>query len=185
MTAIAAADQNWGIGSDGRLPWRLPGDLAFFKERTMGGIVVMGRRTFESLGFGGTPSPLPGRTNVVLTRDEQYAPAGVTVARSIHGLLDIVGSEEYRDNDTYVCGGAEIYRLLMPYTEACLITRVDSSFDADAFFPDLDVEQFSDPAGGKKRYVLASESSAVEEKDLASGLTVSYRFCEYRAVSAE
>jgi dihydrofolate reductase len=185
MTAIAAADKNWGIGSNGRLPWRLPGDLAFFKERTMGGIVVMGRRTFESLGGGGTPSPLPGRTNVVLTRDERYAPAGVTVARSIHGLLDIVGSEEYRDSDVYVCGGAEIYRLLMPYTETCLITRVDSSFDADAFFPDLDAERFTGPAGERTRYALADESPAVTEKDLASGLTVSYRFCEYRAAPAE
>jgi dihydrofolate reductase len=182
MTAIAAADKDWGIGRDGRLPWRLPGDLAFFTERTMGGVVIMGRRTFESLG-GGTPSPLPGRTNVVLTRDEHYAPSGVMVVHAIHGLLDIANRAEYQAGGVYVCGGAEIYRLLMPYTEACLVTRVDASFGADTFFPDLDTEEFVGQSGEARRYVLSSESSSVTEDDLASGLTVSYRFCEYRAVS--
>jgi dihydrofolate reductase len=185
MIAIVAADKDWGIGRDGLLPWRLPGDLAFFKERTMGGVVIMGRRTFESLGFGGTPSPLPGRTNIVLTRDENYTPDGVTVVHSVHELPDIANRAGHQGSGIYVCGGAEIYRLLMPYTETCLVTRVDSSFDADAFFPDLDAEKFTGPTGEKKRYVLANESAVVTEKDIESGLTVSYRFCEYRAVSAE
>jgi dihydrofolate reductase len=183
MIAIAAVDNDWGIGRDGSLPWRLPGDLAFFKRQTMGGVVVMGRRTFESLGFGGAPSPLPGRTNVVLTRNEDYAPDGVTVAHSVRELLDITNRAEHRDGGVYVCGGAEIYRTLMPYTEICLITRVDASFGADAFFPNLDSEGFIDPMGAKKRYILAIEGSAVTEDDLASGRTVSYRFCEYCAVS--
>jgi dihydrofolate reductase len=202
MRAIAAVDNDWGIGRDGLLPWRLPGDLAFFKKQTMGSVVVMGRRTFESLSPGASPSPLPGRTNIVLTRDAGYAPDGVTVARSIGDLIGLVGgagrlspsassaSSGPRAGspdacgvaaDVYVCGGAEIYRLLMPYTETCLITRVDASFGADAFFPDLNAEVFTGPSGEKKRYVLASESAAVTENDLASGRAVTYRFCEYRA----
>jgi hypothetical protein len=84
----------------------------------------------------------------------------------------------------YVCGGAEIYRLLMPYTDTCLVTRIDSAFGADTFFPNLDSEKFTGPGGEEKRYILAGESAPIEENDLSSGLTVTYRFCEYRAVFA-
>jgi dihydrofolate reductase len=232
VIALFAADNEWGIGRDGRLPWRLQGDLAYFKERTLGGVVIMGRRTFESIAAdseptvkgadgpdGGpaasgtgraAPRPLPGRTNVVLTRAADYAAEGVTVVHSADELLDSLrggarqggssvparegapGAKERGelcggDRGVYVCGGADIYRLLMPYTDACLVTRIDASFGADTFFPlesgSADGSAFTalGPGGATRRFALVSESAPVTETDLASGRTVNYRFCEYRA----
>jgi dihydrofolate reductase len=205
MIAIFAADNEWGIGTGGRLPWRLPGDLAYFKERTLGGVIVMGRRTFESiaadaapagglateagailLATGATPRPLPGRTNVVLTRDAGYTAEGVAVVRSVDELLGYL-QRRGQQSGAYVCGGADIYRLLMPYTDACLVTRIDASFGADTFFP-VREESGEDsgftalgPGDATRRFVPESESSPVTETDLLSGRTVTYRFCEYRA----
>jgi dihydrofolate reductase len=199
MIAIFAADREWGIGKDGRLPWRLPGDLAYFRERTLGGVIVMGRRTFESIavdtalpaaraidaGLTAAAKPLPGRTNVVLTRDAGYAAEGVEVVRSVDELLGFL-QQRGRQSDVYVCGGADIYRLLLPYTDACLVTRIDDSFGADTFFPvgneDADGAGFaaSGPEGASRRFVLGRASAPVTETDLASGRVVTYRFCEYR-----
>jgi dihydrofolate reductase len=197
MIAIAAVDRAWGIGRDGCLPWRLPGDLAYFRERTMGGVVIMGRRTFESLAPGpdGIPRPLPGRMNVVLTRSADYAagcgeaaraddhggePSGLTVAHSVDEVLRAAERAGREGSGVYVCGGAEVYRLLMPYTDTCLVTRVDADFNTDAFFPDLDQEVFEGSDGEIRRCTLARESEPRTEKDLLSGVDVTYRFCEYR-----
>jgi dihydrofolate reductase len=148
----------------------------------MGGVVIMGRRTFESLppGTDGKPRPLPGRTNIVLTRKGDYAPAGVTVARSVDDLLSVT---ECGADHVYVCGGSEIYRLLMPYTDSCLVTRVDASFGADTFFPNLDTEIFTGQSGEMRRYILANQSDPVTEKDMEGGGMVTYRFLEYRSVT--
>jgi dihydrofolate reductase len=201
MIAIVAADSAWGIGKDGRLPWRLPGDLAYFKEKTLGHTVVMGRRTFESLpgvgsgrGCGVTgdpPAPLPGRDIIVLTRNGSYRAAGARVVNSVGDILAIAA--ETGGADVYVCGGAEIYRLLLPYCDRCLVTRVDGDFGCDAFFPDLDAEsscarapdspvpdvQSARPAGrtpsASGSWTLCSESAPVTE----NGIT--YRFLEYSA----
>jgi dihydrofolate reductase len=215
MIAIFAADSEWGIGRGVRLPWRLPGDLAYFKERTTGGVVVMGRRTFESLaadagpgteGEGSGPKPLPNRTNIVLTRDSEYSVPGVTVAHSVDELLrrlresekerasgggaegtDAPGGSGEAPGGVYVCGGADVYRLLMPYTDACLVTRIDASFGADTFFPieeeNADGSGFTakGPDGETRSFVLTGESPPVTETDLLSGRIVSYRFCEYSA----
>jgi dihydrofolate reductase len=208
MIAIFAADSEWGIGRGGRLPWRLPGDLAYFRERTAGGVVIMGRRTFESiaadteseartsrpgadagpsdLAAGPAPRPLPGRTNVVLTRDAGYTAEGVIVVHSTDELLGHL-RRLGRRSDIYVCGGADIYRLLMPYTDVCLVTRIEGAFGADTFFP---VEEESEdgsgftalcPEGAARRFVLESESAPVTESDLRGGRAAIYRFCEYRA----
>jgi dihydrofolate reductase len=181
MIAILAADREWGIGRGVRLPWRLPGDLAYFKERTTGGVVVMGRRTFESLAAGAAPKPLPDRTNIVLTRDTEYSVPGVTVAHSVDellGRLRAFGEREGAGRGVYVCGGSDVYRLLMPYTDACLVTRIDASFGADAFFP---VERESEdgsgftaqgPDGRAKRFVLSARSAPATETDRISGRAV-------------
>jgi dihydrofolate reductase len=197
MIAIAAVDRDWGIGRGGRLPWRLPGDLAYFRERTAGSVVIMGRRTFESLAPepGGVPRPLPGRMNVVLTRNADCAAEsaaavhaqdyncdseGFALANSTCEVMRIAERAGQEGAGVYVCGGAEIYRLLMPYTDTCLITRVDACFESDAFFPDLDQEVFAGPDGDIRRCTLISESEPHLEKDLLSGMEVTYRFCEYR-----
>ncbi|MDR2162960.1 MAG: dihydrofolate reductase [Clostridiales Family XIII bacterium] len=213
MIAILAADSEWGIGKGGRLPWRLPGDLAYFKRRTSGGVIIMGRRTFESLavdmasqssGTARVPSPLPGRTNVVLTRSPGYEAAGTMVARSVDELIDLLRGLN-REGEVFVCGGAEIYRLLMPYTDICLVTRVDIASGADTFFPvikdewsqggDGKAHGFADgivagppghftadtPDGAGRRFVLVSTSGPVTENDLLNGHMIPYRFCEYRA----
>jgi dihydrofolate reductase len=220
MIAIFAADRAWGIGKEGRLPWRLPGDLAYVREQTLGGVIVMGRRTFESFAADGAPAPLPGRTNVVLTRDADYEAPGAAVARSVgelSGLLrsfdavDGNASSSLNDNHVagrersamagagrkvFVCGGADIYRLLMPHTDTCLVTRMDFASGADTFFSVLEEGArvagdegsaspgfftADTPDGAGRRFVLTGESAPVTEKDLLSGRTVSYRFCEYRA----
>jgi dihydrofolate reductase len=220
MIAIVAADRDWGIGRDGRLPWRLPGDLAYFRERTMGGVVVMGRRTFESFAADGAPAPLPGRTNVVLTRDADYATPGAAVARSVGELFELLRGFDSADGDAspslkdknniagrersamagtrrkvFVCGGANIYRLLMPHTDICLVTRIDFASGADTFFPVIEEGArvagdgglaspgfftANTPDGAGRRFALSGESAPVTEKDLLGGRTASYRFCEYR-----
>ncbi|AKK27216.1 dihydrofolate reductase [Mycobacterium sp. EPa45] len=118
------------IGRDGRIPWRLPEDLARFKDLTMGHTVVMGRRTWESLP--GSVRPLPGRKNVVLTRQADYMADGATVVR---------GLDEVLDPDLWVIGGSEVYHLALPAASHCEVTEVEIDLrleDDDALAPVLD-----------------------------------------------
>jgi dihydrofolate reductase len=137
MIAIVAVEKNWGIGKDGDLLVRLPKDLAFFKESTMGNITVMGRRTAESLPGG---KPLPGREAVVLTRKQGYKFGDAVIVQSTEELLDAVSGS---GKDVYVCGGGQIYEMLLPYCDRCLITRIDADIASDTSFPNLDaMEEF-------------------------------------------
>lgn len=132
LSFILAIAENGVIGQDGRLPWRLSADLKRFKQRTMGHCLIMGRRTFDSLG-----KPLPGRTSIVLTRHpERPLPAGVHVARSVDEALAIAA----KDSEPFVIGGAEIYRLFLPLAQRLYLTRVVAAVDGDTRFelPPLD-----------------------------------------------
>ena len=133
MKLIAAADRSWGIGKDGKLLISIPGDMRFFKETTTGHVVVMGRKTLESFPGG---RPLKNRINLVLTRDPQYEPEGVTVIRSLSELDREL--ERFADEEVFVIGGDSIYRQLLDRCDTALITRIDRVFEADAWFPDLD-----------------------------------------------
>ena len=128
---IAAIAENGCIGKDGTLPWHLPEDLKRFKELTMGHPVIMGRKTWESL-----PErfrPLPGRTNVVVTRQADYPlPEGVERVASIEDAL-----AEHAE-DAFIIGGAQLYRDAMPLVDTLHITHVHATVDGDAFFPDID-----------------------------------------------
>ena len=136
MKMIAAADKNWAIGKDGKLLISIPEDMKFFKEKTMGCVVVMGRKTLES--FPGK-KPLKGRVNIVLTRDEEYKPAGEAVI--VHGMDELKDAlSGYDTENIFVIGGESIYRLLLPFCDSAYITKIDAAFDADAYFPDLDKE---------------------------------------------
>ena len=127
MKAIAAADRNWAIGNKGSLLCHIPGDLKYFKEKTIGKTVVMGRKTLESLPGG---RPLPGRQTIVLSRSLE-AGEGFTVCRSVEEVIDIC-----RDKDVFICGGEEIYRQFAPYCDTLYITRINEEFEADAYFPE-------------------------------------------------
>jgi dihydrofolate reductase len=132
MTLVVAADAAGSIGQDGGLPWRLPDDLKWFKRVTMGYPLVMGRKTHESIGRS-----LPGRRNIVITRQPGYRPFdGAVVADSLDGALDRAA----RDNadEVMVIGGAEIFRAALPMADRVLLTRVHDSFAADTFLDALD-----------------------------------------------
>lgn len=136
MTAIAVVDRCWGIGRAGRLLAHLPGDLKFFRQTTLGEVVVMGRKTLESLPGG---KPLDGRDTVILSRKPEplSSALGIEVYDSIGAMLSGL-SAAHKGQAVYVCGGGEIYRLLLSYCDEALITKMDAEFDADVYFPDLD-----------------------------------------------
>ncbi|NJD01406.1 MAG: dihydrofolate reductase [Ruminiclostridium sp.] len=133
MKAILSVDKNWGIGYKGDLLKRIPEDMRFFKQTTMGKVVVMGRSTFESLPGR---EPLKGRTNIVLSTNKDYSLPGVTICISLKELFEITSS--YAEDDVYVIGGAQVYSELLPFCSEAIITKFEETYDADAFFPDLD-----------------------------------------------
>jgi dihydrofolate reductase len=130
VIAIAAVGRNGALGINGRLPWDLPEDLRFFRDSTRGHIVVMGRKTFDSLG-----KPLPKRENAVITRDRSFSPPGVRVFHDLETALEFYrSSPEFRDRDLYVIGGAEIYRLALEAVDEIHLTEIEGDFEGDAFF---------------------------------------------------
>jgi len=128
VTMIAAAARGGVIGANNRLPWRLPADMAYFVANTKGKTVLMGRKTFESLG-----KPLRNRTNVVMSRTLAAPPEGCELVRSAEEAM-----EKYGDRELMVIGGEEIYRLMLPMADRILLTEIDHSFAGDAYFPELD-----------------------------------------------
>ncbi len=129
VSIVVAVDEHGGIGLDGRLPWHLPEDLRRFKALTMGKPVVMGRRTHESIGRA-----LPGRTNIVVSRQPGREFAGCTVVPTLEAALAAAAGAE----ETCIIGGAEIYRRALPLADTLHLTRVHATVGADTFFPPLD-----------------------------------------------
>jgi dihydrofolate reductase len=125
MKAISAMSRNRVIGRDNQLPWNLPDDLRFFRETTKGGRLIMGRKTFASIG-----RPLPGRETVVLSRDPSIDLPGVCIVRDLEALDAL-----QTDRPVWVCGGAEIYRQLLPACSELLLTVLHENYDGDSFFP--------------------------------------------------
>jgi dihydrofolate reductase len=123
------------IGIGGRIPWRVPEDFALFKSVTAGHPVVMGRLTWDSL----PPAfrPLPGRTNVVITRDAGWARDGAVVAHSLDSALDIAGAAPGSD-EIWVVGGGQVYAQALPLADRCVVTEIDVELEGDAFAPELD-----------------------------------------------
>ncbi|MDD3762779.1 MAG: dihydrofolate reductase [Nevskiales bacterium] len=136
ISLVAAFDRNRLIGRDGGLPWRLPNDLKHFKQLTLGKVVLMGRKTWDSLG-----RPLPERDNWVLTRDPAFAAAGCRVFRSLDEALTA-----HRDGELMVIGGAELYRQALPLADRLYLTEVDAEAEGDAWFPALDAGQWRERA---------------------------------------
>ena len=131
VSMIVALAENNVIGKDNRLLWHLPADLAHFKRTTLGHHIVMGRSTYEAIG-----RPLPGRPNIVLSRNPDLVIDGVTVVGSLDEALAMAAAAG--DDEPFVIGGGQIYEQALPHTDRIYLTRVHASFDGDTFFPELD-----------------------------------------------
>lgn len=133
LTMIAAAAENNALGKDNDLVWHLPDDFRRFKLLTSGHHILMGRKTFESF-----PKPLPNRTHVVITRKDDYKPDGAIVVNSLEEAVRI----SKLDEQPFIIGGGEIYKLGMEIADRIELTRVHAEFDADTFFPEIDEEEW-------------------------------------------
>ncbi|HTV79654.1 MAG TPA: dihydrofolate reductase [Steroidobacteraceae bacterium] len=129
ISLLVAATENGVIGRDNGMPWHLPDDLKHFKALTLGKPVLMGRRTFESIG-----RPLPGRTNLVLTRDEHWGVPGATAVRDLQAALQAAGAA----TELVVAGGAQVYSLTLPRASRIYLTRIHAHIEGDTRFPALD-----------------------------------------------
>jgi dihydrofolate reductase len=137
VSIIAAMDRKRGIGADNKLPWRLSADLKRFRELTMGHHIIVGRKTFESIG-----RPLPGRRMIVVTRDRNYNAAGCDIAHSVEDATRL--ARERGESEAFICGGAEIYAQSIGIVDRMYLTFVDAEVAADTFFPEFDEQEWSE-----------------------------------------
>ena len=136
LSIIVAMADNRAIGKDNDLLWHLSGDLKRFKKLTTGHPVVMGRKTWDSL----PKRPLPGRQNIVMTTNPNFAADGATVVHSINELFNVLKD---CDDEVFVMGGASIYQMLLPFTNRLYVTRVYRDYEADVYFPTIDMSEFT------------------------------------------
>ncbi len=162
MKVIVNVDNNWAIGMGSELLNRIPADMKFFKSKTVGNVVVMGRSTFVT--FPG-PKALPDRVNIVLTTDKSWSAPDVTACHSLEELFAEL--KKYDTDSVYVIGGANVYKQLLPYCDTAVVTKVDSAKPADKFFPNLDKAE---------GWSVCSESEEMEHNG------VKFRFTEYKRV---
>jgi dihydrofolate reductase len=134
LSSIVAISENRAIGKNNQLLWHLPGDLKHFKEITSGHTIIMGRRTFDSVG-----KPLPNRRNIVITRQDITIP-GCEVVNSIDAALELCKSEQ----EVFIGGGADIYKMAMKRTNRIYLTIVHKTFDADTFFPEINMKEWKE-----------------------------------------
>ncbi|MDR6301974.1 dihydrofolate reductase [Mesonia maritima] len=134
LTIIAAAAENNALGKDNDLVWHLPDDFKRFKKLTTGHHIIMGRKTFESF-----PKLLPNRTHVIITRKKDYAPEGCVVVHNLEDAIKIAKNDE----QPFIIGGGEIYKLALDYAEKIELTRVHANFEADTFFPEIDTKKWN------------------------------------------
>ena len=132
ISLIAAMGKNREIGDHGKIPWRIPKDFAHFKELTEQHAIIMGRKTFESIGIA-----LPNRRNIIITRQKDFHAAGCTVVDSLDAALSLAGNGE-----VFVIGGAEVYREALSKASRMYLTFIDADFSADTYFPEFDVDEW-------------------------------------------
>ena len=135
VSLIVAMDKNRVIGKDNDLPWRLPKEFEYVKKTTMGHTLVMGRKNFESIG-----RVLPGRKNVILTRDKDFSFEGCVIAHSIKEVFELCKNDE----EIFIFGGEQIYEMFLPYVEKMYITKIDYAFEGDTFFPEVNYEEWDE-----------------------------------------
>lgn len=171
MNIIAAVDKNWAIGWRGNTLADIPADRRLFREETMGKVVVMGRKTLESLPGG---QPLAGRVNLVLSRDPGFRIKGAMVCHSLEEVLK--ECKKYPTEDVFIAGGEEIYRQFLPYCSIAHITYIDYAYQADTYFPNLE----ADP-----EWVLAAEGEEQTCFDLCYTFQMYCRKTEIRRLRQE
>ena len=159
MNLIVAVDKNWGIGLRGKMLVTIPADQRFFRDETMGKVVVMGRKTYEALP---TSHPLVNRTNIILTKDRNYKVKGAIIVHSIEDLLELL--KEYRSEEIYIIGGQTIYEQMLEYCDVAHVTKIDFAYQADTFHPNLDEDE---------NWVIAAES------DEQTYYNLEYTFVKY------
>ena len=147
ISIIAAADEKGAIGFKGNIPWHLPADFKRFKELTIGHPVIVGQRTFESIG-----KPLPGRTNIVISNIPDYRAEGGLTAHSFEEAVRLAGEVD----EAFVIGGGQIYRLALPSARTIYLTRVHGTFEGDVFFPDINENEWK---------LISSEPQKKDEKN--------------------
>lgn len=133
LSLIVAMDKNNVIGKNNDMPWHLPNDLKHFKETTLGHTMIMGRKTFDSIG-----RVLPGRKTIVLTRNEQKFPEGVDVIHSLEEALAMI--KENEKEEIFVIGGGELFKEMLAYADKLYVTVIDEAFEGDVYFPKIDLE---------------------------------------------
>lgn len=140
VAMIAAVGRNGVIGAGNAIPWRLPSDFAHFKRTTLGKPIVMGRKTFESIG-----KPLPGRTNIIVTRTSGYAAEGAVVVESLEAALGYAQAVAEVDgaSEVMICGGGEIYSEALPHADRLYVSHVEAAPEGDATFPEIDPEEWA------------------------------------------
>jgi len=148
ISVAVAIGENFAIGKNNQLLWQMPADLKFFKQTTSGHTVIMGRKTFDSVG-----KPLPNRRNIVITRDTTLKIEGVEVVNGLNEALAITQNEQ---KPVFIIGGAEIYRQALPKTDTLYLTTIHHTFDADTFFPEFDRNEWE---------VVSSEPHQADEKN--------------------
>ena len=151
ISIIVAADKNWAIGNEGKLLTSIPDDLRFFRQTTRDKVVIMGRKTVESLPGG---RPFPSRTTVLVTRDPEYKMNDAVV---VHSVEDALKEAKKYKTDIYVAGGGEIYEQMLDLCDEALVTYIDYSYQADTWFPNLDK---------RPEWVLAAESEEQTHFDI-------------------
>ena len=159
MNCIVAVDKNWAIGYQNRLLVRIPDDQRFFRQKTTGKVVIMGKNTLESLPEG---KPLKNRINIVITTNKDYKVNDAIVVHSIEEALEEAG--RYKSEDVFVVGGAGIYGQMLQYCDIAYVTRIDHEYQADTYFPNLD---------RMEDWILTEKSEKRTWQDLT------YTFCRY------
>lgn len=134
ISFLWAEDENGLIGSNNALPWYLPADLKYFKETTMGKPIVMGRKTYESIG-----RPLPGRTNIIITRNQDFKAEGCLIFNTKEQLLQWMKEQ---DSEVFITGGGEIFKLFLSDVDRLYVTKIFHSFSGDSYFPHVNWEQW-------------------------------------------
>ncbi len=162
MRAIAAVDKNWARGNRGQLLVSIPADQRFFRQETVNKTVVLGRKTMDTFPGG---RPLKNRRNIIISRNPHYEVADAEVVNSVEQLLKKVS--DVKTEDVYVIGGQSIYEQLLPYCDEAYITRIDHSYQADAYFPNLDEND---------------EWKKVSESEEETYWDLEYRFCVYKRI---
>ncbi len=158
ISMIWAMGKDNALGCRNRMPWYLPADFAYFKKVTLGKPVIMGRKTYESIG-----KPLPGRKNIIITRDTAFRPEGCITVDSIDG------AKAYADEgEVFIIGGAEIYKTFLPLAHKLYITAINHAFEADTYFPEIDYSRWK---------LVSSEPGPKDEKN-----PYDYKFLVYERV---